>query len=87
VSSIFVSPLGVYQEVIHHKLVQVRFENSIHKIEKGRGGIGHAMGHHREFITTIPGFNCGFGDVYRFNSKLTISKPQIILKKISTLCS
>jgi len=45
--SVFISILRVYQDVIykcHHKLVWIKSENSIHKIHKGRGGIGQARG-------------------------------------------
>ena len=77
-SSVFVLVLRVYQYVIykhHHKLVQVGFENSIHKIHKSHRGIGQAKGHHHKFIMTI--------DVFKFNCKLMVSKLQVNLEKDS----
>ena len=61
--NVFIYGFGVIQEILykyHHELVQIGYENSIHKIHEGRGGIGQANRHHGEFIVTKPSPELGF---------------------------
>ena len=83
-NSMLISVLGVYLDIFYkhyYKIVQIGYETSIHKIHKGRRGIGQAKGHHIEFIVTIFGPKRGFGDVFRFNIKLMIFRLKSILEK------
>jgi len=50
-------------------------------IHKSHGDISQTKGHHCEFVMTVSGSKCGFGDVYRVISKLIVSRPQFKLGK------
>jgi len=58
-----------------------RVWNSIFMIHKNRRGIGKANRHYCEFLVTIHNSKYGFGDVFRVNYMMIISKPQIKLRK------
>jgi len=85
-NSMLMSVLGVYQDIFykhHHKLVQIRSKNSIHKIHEGSEGIGQAKRHRGEFIVTKFGPECGFENVFEYNPKLMVCESQINLRKYS----
>ena len=56
----------------HYELVQIRYENPVHKIHEGCEGIGEAKRHYCTLIMTISGPKCCLGDVFRFNPKLMV---------------
>ena len=85
-NSMFISGLGVYQDIIYehyHKSVEIESEDSIHEIYKGHKGIGQAKGHHSEFVVTIVGPERSFEDIFRFNPELLVSRLQVNLRKDS----
>jgi len=83
-TNIFVSILGVYQNVMdkhHYKLVQIGFETLIDRIHRGYGSIGQAKEHHHEFVMTIFGFKWEFGDVFKVMSRLLLLNCQVKFEK------
>jgi len=73
--SMFLSILRVNKGVIYehdYKLVKIRSEGPVHKINKGCGGIGEAERHYCKLIMSIPSPKYCLRDIFRFNLKLMV---------------
>jgi len=61
----------------HHELIQVRFEDPVHKVHKGCQGIGEAKGHHHKLVVSISGMKHSFGYIFILDSELVVPQMEI----------
>jgi len=65
----------------HHKVVQVRFEDSIYRVHERCWGVSEPKGHHYELIMPIPGAKDSLRYIFIFDSELVIPQAKVDLRE------